>query len=124
LGIAPLTNNDQYAQTINDAFVATPAVTTASLTATMPSVSQGTYVHFDYATPASKVNNENWIGIYAAGSSPGNGSSATWQAVLGTSGTATFDTSSLAPGTYSVWYCYDNGYTVLAGPVTLNVTSP
>ena len=124
LGIAPLTNNDQYAQPINDAFVATPAVTTASLTTTMPSVSQGTYVHFDYATPVSKVNNANWIGIYAAGSSPGNGSSATWQAVLGTSGTATFDTSSLAPGTYSVWYCYDNGYTVLAGPVTLNVTSP
>ena len=124
LGIAPLTHNDQYAQPINDAFVATPAVTAASLTSTMPSVTQGTYVYFNYATPASKVNNENWIGIYAAGNSPGKGSSATWQAVLGTSGTATFNTSSLAPGTYTVWYCYNNGYTELAGPVTLNITSP
>ena len=124
LGIAPLTNNDQYAQPINDAFVATPAITTPSLSSSMPSVSQGTFVHFDYATPASKLNSENWIGIYAAGKSPGNGSSAIWQTVSGAGGTATFDTSSLAPGTYSVWYCYDNGYTVLAGPVTLNVTSP
>ncbi|WP_158543187.1 alkaline phosphatase family protein [Dyella psychrodurans] len=124
LGIAPLTSNDQYAQPINDAFVATAPITTATLSSTMPSVSQGTYVHVDYATPASKLNSENWIGIYAAGSSPGNGSSASWQYVSAASGTATFDTSGLSPGTYSVWYCYDNGYTVLAGPVTLNVTSP
>jgi len=123
LGIAPLTHNDQYAQPINDAFVATTAATVASLTSTMPSVAAGTYVHFDYATPANKLNSENWIGIYAAGTSPGNGSSATWQAAPNGNGTVTFDTTSLSPGTYSVWYCYDNGYTVLAGPVTLNVTS-
>ncbi len=124
LGIAPLTHNDQYAQPINDAFVATPAITTPSLANTMPSVSAGTYVHFDYATPANKLNSTNWIGIYAAGNSPGNGSSTTWQAAPNGSGTVTFDTSSLAPGTYSVWYCYDNGYTTLAGPVTLTITSP
>jgi hypothetical protein len=123
-GIAPLTNNDQYAQPINDAFVATTAVTAPSLTSVMPSVTQGTYVHFDYATPASKLNSTNWIGIYAAGSSPGNGSSTTWQVAPNGSGTVTFDTSSLAPGTYSVWYCYDNGYTELAGPVTLTIASP
>ncbi|MBD8900296.1 alkaline phosphatase family protein [Rhodanobacter sp. DHG33] len=123
LGIAPLTNNDQYAQPINDAFVATAAVTTPSLASTMPSVSQGTYVHFDYATPASRLNGENWVGIYAAGSGPGNGSSASWQYAPNGSGTVTFDTSSLSPGTYNVWYCYDDGYTVLAGPVTLTVTS-
>jgi hypothetical protein len=123
LGIGPLTNNDQYAQPINDAFVATPAITTPTLTSTMPTVTQGTYVYFNYATPPSKLNSTNWIGIYAAGSSPGNGSSATWQAAPNGSGTVTFNTSSLAPGTYSVWYCYDNGYTELAGPVTLNITS-
>ncbi|GLQ96570.1 alkaline phosphatase family protein [Dyella mobilis] len=124
LGLAPLTQNDQYAQPINDAFIAGTATSTPVLTSSMPSVSQGTYVHFDYATPASQLNATNWIGIYAAGSSPGNGSSATWQATPNGSGTVTFDTSSLAPGTYSVWYCYDNGYTELAGPVTLTITSP
>lgn len=124
LGIAPLTSNDQYAQPINDAFVATTATTTPTLTSTMPSIAKGTYVYFDYATPASKLNSTNWIGIYAAGNSPGHGSSATWQAAPNGSGTVTFDTSSLSPGTYSVWYCYDNGYTELAGPVTLNITSP
>lgn len=124
LGIAPLTHNDQYAQPINDAFVATTTITKPSLASSMPNVAAGTYVHFDYATPSSKLNSENWIGIYAAGSSPGNGSSTTWQTAPNGSGTVTFDTSSLSPGTYSVWYCYDNGYTVLAGPITLNVTSP
>ena len=124
LGIAALTHNDQYAQPINDAFVATQAITTAGLTSTMPSVSKGTYVHFDYATPASKLNGENWIGIYAPGSSPGNGSSTSWQYAPNGSGTVTFDTSSLPPGTYDVWYCYNNGYTVLAGPVTLTVANP
>jgi hypothetical protein len=123
LGIAPLTHNDQYAQPINDAFVATAPATSASLSSEMPTVTQGTYVHLGYATPSGKLNSENWIGIYAAGSSPGNGSSAAWQFAPNGSGTVTFDTTSLAPGTYSVWYCYDNGYTVLAGPATLNITS-
>lgn len=124
LGIASLTHNDQYAQPINDAFVATSAITTPSLTSSMPSVAQGTYVHFDYATPLSQLNSQNWIGIYALGSSPDHGSSTSWQYTPSGSGTATFDTSGLAPGTYNVWYCDNNGYTVLAGPVTLTVTSP
>ncbi|MBE1162573.1 alkaline phosphatase family protein [Dyella acidiphila] len=124
LGIAALTHNDQYAQPINDAFAATAATSTPTLSSSMPSVSQGTYVHFDYATPASQLNSSNWIGIYAAGSSPGNGASTSWQVAPNGSGTVTFDTSSLAPGTYTVWYCYNNGYTELAGPVTLNITSP
>jgi len=124
LGIAPLTHNDQYAQPINDAFVAASAITTPSLTTSMPSVIQGTYVHFDYATPLGQRNSQNWIGIYAQGSSPGHGSSTSWQYTPSGNGTATFDTSGLAPGTYSVWYCYNNGYTELAGPITLTVTSP
>jgi hypothetical protein len=124
LGIAPLTHNDQYAQPINDAFVATSAITTPSLTNSMPSVKQGTYMHVDYTTPQSQLNSENWIGIYAQGNSPGHGASTSWQYTPSGSGTATFDTSGLAPGTYTVWYCYNNGYTVLAGPVTLTVGSP
>ena len=124
LGIAPLTHNDQYAQPINDAFVATSAITTPSLASSMPSVAQGTYVHVDYATPLGKLNSQNWIGIYAPGHSPGNGASTSWQYAPSGSGTVTFDTSGLAPGTYNVWYCYNNGYSVLAGPITLTVTSP
>lgn len=124
LGIASLTHNDQYAQPINDAFVATHAITSPSLASSMPSVTKGTYVHFDYATPASKLNGENWIGVYAAGSSPGKGSSTSWQYAPNGSGTVTFDTSVLAAGTYDVWYCYGNGYTELAGPVSLTVTNP
>lgn len=124
LGVGPLTHNDQYAQPINDAFVAAPAITAPSLTSSMPSVKQGTYVHLDYATPQNQLNSENWIGIYAQGNNPGHGASTSWQYTPSGSGTATFDTSGLAPGTYTVWYCYNNGYTVLAGPVTLTVGSP
>lgn len=124
LGLAPLTANDRYAQPINDAFSKTPATTAPSLSSTMPSVAAGTFVNFSYATPATQLNSENWIGIYAAGTSPGQGSSATWQSAPAASGTVTFDTSSLSPGTYTVWYCYDNGYTELAGPVNLVITQP
>jgi hypothetical protein len=124
LGIAPLTHNDQYAQPINDAFVASQSLSTPSLVNSMPSVSQGTYVHLDYSTPVNRLSNQNWIGIYAPGSSPGNGASTSWQYAPNGSGTLSFDTSGLAPGTYNVWYCYNDGYTVLAGPVSLTVTSP
>ena len=124
LGLAPMTANDQYAQPVNDAFTAPTASTTPSLSDTMPIVTAGTYVHYGYTTPASKLNSENWIAIYAAGSSPGNGSSTSWQYAPAGAGTVTFDTSSLAPGSYTVWYCYDNGYTALAGPVSLTVMSP
>ncbi|MGC1547568.1 MAG: alkaline phosphatase family protein [Rhodanobacter sp.] len=124
LGLPPMTGNDQYAQPINDAFTATTAITTPTLSSTMPSVTAGTYVHYSYATPVAQLNSENWIGIYAAGNSPGNGSSAAWQYAPAGAGTVTFDTTSLAPGTYTVWYSYDNGYTVLAGPVSLTVASP
>lgn len=109
---------------VEDAFGATQIITASSLTSATPSVSQGTKVSFDYATPADKVNNYNWIGIYAPGTHPGYGNSVSWKYAPDIMGTLTFDTSSLAPGTYNVWYGYGNSITELAGPVVLTVTSP
>ena len=123
LGLTPLTANDHYALPINDAFAKTAVATTASLSSLMPSVVVGTFVNFSYAVPQAQLNSTNWIGIYASGKSPGNGASTVWQIAPAGSGTVTFDTTSLAPGTYSVWYCYDNGYTELAGPVSLTISS-
>jgi hypothetical protein len=30
-------------------------------------------------------------------------------------------TASLAAGTYSVWYLHNDGYTALAGPITISI---
>jgi Phosphoesterase family len=122
LGLPSFTSNDRYAPPINQAFTAVAPLNAPRLSTIMPSVSQGTYVHFDYATPAGQLNDKNWIGIYAAGKRPGHGRSISWQYTPAASGTATFDTSGLAPGSYRVWYCYDKGYTVLAGPIVFTVT--
>lgn len=120
LGLGALTANDQYAQPINDAF-ATTGTGTAALSTTMPTVSKGQFLAFAFDTPLAQVGAKNWIGIYAQGSSPGHGSSTSWQYTPAASGTATFDTSGLAPGNYTAWYCYNDGYTAIAGPVSFTV---
>lgn len=122
LGLPPMTANDRYAQPINDAFVATAGTAAASLTTLMPSISKGTFITFDYATPAAKLNAQNWVGIYPAGVTPGSQSSISYQYVVNAAGTVTFDTSGLAPGSYEAWYEYDNGYTALASPVAFTVS--
>jgi hypothetical protein len=121
LGLAPLTANDQYAQPINDAFSATAGTGTAALSTTMPTVSKGQFIAFTFDTPLAQLSAKNWIGIYPQGSSPGQVSSISWQYTPATSGTATFDTSGLAPGNYTAWYCYNDGYGVIAGPVSFTV---
>jgi hypothetical protein len=116
LGLPALTPNDQYATPLNDAFTAgTPSQST--LTAV-----PGTSVTFQYSTPASTVSSTNWIGIYPVGVTPGSQSSLIWQYATGASGSSTFSTSTLAAGTYAAWYCYNDGYAVLAGPTTFTVT--
>lgn len=109
---------------VEDAFGATQIITTPSLTSATTSVSQGSKVSFDYATPASKLSNLNWIGIYWSSYYPGYGNASIWHYAPSISGTLTFDTSNLPPGTYKVWYCYDNNTTKLAEPITLTVTNP
>jgi hypothetical protein len=122
LGIASLTPNDTYAQPMNDAFVPNAKLAGSSLGVAMPNVQQGENIAVNYSTTLANTTATNWIGIYAAGSSPGSGSAASWQYVTAEGGVASLSTSSLSPGTYSVWYCYNNGYTVLAGPSTFVVS--
>jgi len=122
LGLGPLTPNDTYAQPINDAFSPNAKLAASSLKVAMPNVQQGENIAVNYSTTLANTTSSNWIGIYASGNSPGSGSAASWQAVPAQGGVASFSTASLSPGTYTVWYCYNNGYTVLAGPSTFVVS--
>jgi hypothetical protein len=121
LGLAPLTPNDQYAAPINDAFqhaaAAAPTLTTGT-----PSVKSGSTITFNYATIAGQMSSANWIGIYPAGVTPGSQASTSWQYASSMSGSLGFSTSGLASGNYAAWYCYNDGYTVLAGPTSFNIT--
>lgn len=124
LGLPGITANDTYATPLNDAFAPTTApAPTTTLTTGTPSVANGSSVTFQYATPAATTSSTNWIGIYPAGATPGSQSSITWQYAPNGSGSLTFDTTKLnGPGSYDVWYLYNDGYTALAGPLTLTVS--
>jgi hypothetical protein len=122
LGIAPLTPNDTYAQPMNDAFSPNAKTAASALNVAMPNVQQGENIAINYSTTLANTTSTNWIGIYAAGSSPGSGGAISWQYVTAEGGVASFSTASLSPGTYTAWYCYNNGYTVLAGPSTFVVS--
>ncbi|WP_035798297.1 alkaline phosphatase family protein [Kitasatospora mediocidica] len=123
LGLPGMTANDTYATPLNDAFSPVVApVPTNTLTTGTPSVANGANVTFQYTTPAATAGSTNWIGIYPVGVTPGKQSSLTWQYAPGTSGSLTFSTSKLSgAGSYAVWYLYNDGYTALAGPLTLTV---
>lgn len=107
-----------------DAFGATQVITAPSLTTSTLSVSKGAKVDFDYATPPSKLSSQNWVGLYLPNTHPGYGNAASWQYAPNVSDTVTFDTTNLAPATYSAWYCYNGNVTTLAGPIALTVTNP
>lgn len=122
LGLAPLTNNDAYAATVDDAWSGTSGgVTTSSLTTSTPSVANGSSITFSYATPAATNSTKNWVGFYKPGDTPGSQPSTAWQYTPGTSGSVTF-TADYGAGTYNVYYFSNDGYTVLAGPVTVTLT--
>ncbi|MDH6124847.1 alkaline phosphatase family protein [Kitasatospora sp. GP82] len=123
LGLSGITANDTYATPLNDAFVPVSApAPTSTLTTSTPTVTNGASVTFQYSTPAASTSSTNWIGIYPSGVTPGQKSSLTWQYAPNSSGSQTFATSNLpGPGTYAVWYLYNNGYTPLAGPLGLTV---
>ncbi len=121
LGLAPFTANDQYAQPLNDAFTNTAPPSAPVLSTASPGVVQGSDIVFGFFTPAAKLASTNWVGIYAAGQTPGQVSSTSWQYVPSAAGTVSFSTSSLAAGNYAAWYLYDDGYTVLSGPVPFTV---
>ncbi|NUR29940.1 MAG: hypothetical protein HOV83_29500 [Catenulispora sp.] len=118
LGLAPLTNNDRYAATVNDVWGQTAAPT---LTTTTPTVANGSPITFSYTTPAATNSTKNWIGVYKPGDTPGAQASTAWQYTPGTSGSATF-TANYGAGTYKVYYFYNDGYTVLAGPLAITLS--
>jgi hypothetical protein len=122
LGLATLTANDQYAEPINDAFVRTTPPPAPTLATPTPSVSSAGTVTFNYSTPSADLSTTNWIGVYPAGVTPGSQSSIAWQYAPSLSGSVGFTASGLAAGNYAAWYCYNDGYMVLAGPVAFTVT--
>jgi len=106
----------------------TPGVV-GTLSTSSSSVLEGQPVTFSYSLPASAVVSNNWIGIY---SNPGCGpvdqvedcASTAYNWVTNGSGTSSFSTSGLAPGSYIAYFLYANGYTWLAQPVPFTVTAP
>ncbi len=122
LGIGQLTANDTYAQAINDAFTPNAKAPSSKITANMPQVQQGENIAFTFSTTAANLNSSNWIGIYPAGKTPGSVSASTWAYVTAEGGVTSFSTSSLTPGNYVAYLCYNGGYTVLAGPAAFNVS--
>jgi hypothetical protein len=120
LGLAPLTPNDTYALPVNDVWAGGGQPSSSLATAT-PSVSNGSSITFSYSTKASTNSSTNWVGVYRPGTSPGSGWSIDWQYTPGTSGTVTF-TANYGVGSYQVFYLYNNGYTILAGPVAISLT--
>jgi phospholipase C len=105
--------------------LAAPAGTPAStLTESVSTVPNGASITFSYSTPASTVSSTNWIGLYEAGQTPGQVGSTTYQYAPGASGTLTFSSASLSGvGNYTAFYLYNNGYQVLAGPVSFSVVA-
>jgi hypothetical protein len=123
LGIAPLNANDEYATPLNDAFTgggSSSAPSTAVPNTT--TVAAGQALTVTYQTTSTTASSENWVGLYPVGVVPGSQSASAWEWAAGTSGTAAFPASSLpAAGTYALWYLYDNGYNVLAGPTDITI---
>ncbi|MEW2275663.1 hypothetical protein [Streptomyces griseofuscus] len=98
----------------------TPAPATLTLTTT---VTSGSDITLTYSTPAATLNAKNWVGLYRPGTSPGNGDAVVWKYVPDAVGTVTFmATAPLTAGSYAAWYLQNDGYTALAGPVTITIT--
>jgi hypothetical protein len=122
LGISPFTANDGYAQPINDAFKG-GAADEATLVLSAGTVTKGSDFTASYSTPAATFSTTNWVGLYLPGQTPGDVASTLWQYAPDVRGSLTFSTSSLAAGYYDVYYLYNDGYSILAGPLDLTVTT-
>lgn len=99
--------------------------TAPALTETPSSVPNGTNFTFSYSVPAADLSaaNQNWVGVYLPGQTPGVESSTEWQYAPGAGGTLTFSSGALpGVGKYVAYLFYDNGYTELSGPLNFSVT--
>ncbi|MFB4274221.1 MULTISPECIES: RICIN domain-containing protein [unclassified Nonomuraea] len=113
------TLNDQNA--INDAYPRV-AVPTNALTSSTSALARGTDFTLQYSTVPETVSAKNWIGLYPASKKPGDGEAIVWKYAPDASGLITLATTAVpGPGTYAAWYCHNDGYTVLEGPLTVTV---
>lgn len=102
------------------------AAADGTLTVTSASVPVGADIRFGYAT--SRPDTKNWVGLYR---DPGNGPvgeayvgpSLKWVYTPSATGTGTLPTTGLAAGNYKLFYLFNDGYTWLAQPVSLRITS-
>ncbi|MFI6604826.1 alkaline phosphatase family protein [Nonomuraea sp. NPDC050536] len=102
---------------------AVPALAASStLSLDKGSYVQGQTIIASYST--TQVSSTNWVGLYKAGQTPGSVASTMWKYAPNASGSVSFATDSLAPGSYAAYYLYNDGYTILAGPQALTVTAP
>jgi endonuclease/exonuclease/phosphatase family metal-dependent hydrolase len=94
-----------------------PGITVPSTT-----VLAGSPVTFTFTAPASQVSSTNWIGWYQIGQTPGDVASTYWQYVANsTTGTSTF--TGMAPGSYEVYFLYNDGYDVIGSPLEIDVVA-
>lgn len=117
--------------------VGTPVTITIvapTLSTSTTTVTAGGTVTFNYSAPSNQLSTSNWVGWYQSGQTPGGPASTLWAFTqTGTtsepasgstpvaSGTVSFNTTGLAAGTYTVYFLYNDGYTVIGTPVTITV---
>ncbi|MGS0896748.1 phosphocholine-specific phospholipase C [Burkholderia stagnalis] len=84
-----------------------------------------TTLRFDYVAPPWQHSPKNWIAVYPKGATPEKGKYLAWVYATKSVGAVTLASRSgnavLASGSYDLWYLFDDGYTPLAGPVTINL---
>jgi phospholipase C len=97
------------------------AVSVTAFATSSAAIKRGAPLVFSFALPASRVAPKNWIGIYRAGTAPGAGNAAIWQYAGQGAASVSFDSNSLAPGGYSAWLLYNDGYGALGGPLAISV---
>lgn len=82
-------------------------------------VTLGSSVTFNYTVSAA--DSTNWVGLYPVGTTP-NPDYTAWAWAPDASGTTSVGTGSLTPGIYDAYLLYNDGYSVIAGPVQVVVT--
>lgn len=103
-----------------------PAIGNAALFGPALSIQGATYatLRFDYVAPPWNHSPKNWIGVYAKGATPGSVNSLQWVYAPRNAGSvllSTYGGTALPSGQYDVWYLFDDGYTTLAGPLSLTI---
>lgn len=86
---------------------------------------RSTPLAIEYGCDAAQADSRNWVGVYGAGAVPGKVSAHVWAYAPSTDTgrkSLSLDLSRLAVGDYSIWYLYQNGYQVLAGPLALAIS--